>query len=87
MKLYVAERNSTFKIADVERLTHEAVASISVDAWEKCVRHAEKLQEENYEWEIPRDDVLEPFIINLCDSDSESEDDDNDDGKVVSDSD
>ena len=82
MKSYVAERNSLFKIADIERLTHEAVTSISIDEWEKCVRHVEKLEEKNCEREILWDDVLKSFIINLCDSDSESED--NDDGEIFS---
>ena len=89
MKSYVAEKNNTFKMADVETLTHEAIENVSTEAWENCVRHAEKLQEEDYAREIPRDDIMEPFIINLEDSDEESEDDDdaNDDHRDISDSD
>ncbi|KAJ4442396.1 hypothetical protein ANN_03982 [Periplaneta americana] len=85
MKSYVAEKNNTFKIADVETLTHEAVETISIEAWENCVRHAEKLQEKDYAREIRRDDIMEPFIINLEDSDEESEDDNADDDDTEND--
>ncbi|PSN58030.1 hypothetical protein C0J52_02041 [Blattella germanica] len=73
VKSYVADKNNTFKIADVETLTNEAVDTVSKEAWENCVRHAETLQDRDYETETPRDDVMEPFIINQQDSDDESE--------------
>lgn len=79
VKSYVGERNNTFRIADVDRLTHEAVDSITTSAWADCVRHAERLQEEDYDREIGRDSIMEPFIINIRDSDS-SESDSEDDG-------
>jgi hypothetical protein len=40
VKGYVAEWNTTFKIADTDKLVHQAVDSISVSAWADCVRHA-----------------------------------------------
>ena len=49
VKSYVADKNNTFKIADVERLTNEAVDTVSKEAWENCVRHAETLQDRGYE--------------------------------------
>ena len=70
VKGYVAERNATFKIADTERLVHEAIDSISTSAWANCVKHAEKLQEEDYFREVATDQALEPFIINLNESSS-----------------
>lgn len=74
MKGYVAERNNTFKIAEVEKLTNEAIESISTSAWENCVRHAEHLQEEDYRREISRDEIMERFVIHLRESDSEESD-------------
>jgi hypothetical protein len=70
----VAERNTTFKIADTEKLLHQAIDSFSVSAWADCVRHAETLQDEDFKRDIVVDNALEPFIINLkvCDS-SESD--------------
>lgn len=66
----MAERNTTFKIADTEKLVHEAIDRISVTAWENCVRHAENIQEEDYNRELRLDTALEPIVINLQDSDS-----------------
>lgn len=45
VKRQVATKNNTFTIADIERLTHEALEAVSKEDWENCVRHAEKLQE------------------------------------------
>ena len=73
VKGYVAERNSTFKIADVEKLTHEAINSITTAAWKDCVKHAEKLQQDDFEREFIIDSVIEPVIINLRDSDSDDD--------------
>lgn len=80
VKGYVAQRNNTFKMSDVERLTHEAIDSISVTAWADCVRHAEKLQEEDYLKECARDAILEPIIINMQDSDTENSSSDDSSG-------
>jgi hypothetical protein len=31
-------------MVDIERLTHEALDSVTIKDWEKCVRHAESIQ-------------------------------------------
>lgn len=73
----VAEKNTTFKIADVEALTHEALDSITIEDWKKCVSHCEKLQDEDFTKEGLRDEILEPIILTINPDDtSESEDDD-----------
>lgn len=74
VKDYVASRNNTFKLCDVEKLTHEAIDSISIAAWADCVKHAERLQEEDYRREVAADSVMEPIIININETDSESTD-------------
>jgi len=58
----VAE-NESFKICDIERLTHETLDSVTQHDWEKCVRHAEELQDKDNEKKIMRDTILEPIII------------------------
>lgn len=73
VKNQVAKNNSTFEMVDIERLTHEALDSVTQDDWEKCVRHAEKLQDQDYEMEITRDSVLEPIIMTLVPDDSDWE--------------
>ncbi|KAG8281855.1 hypothetical protein J6590_049919 [Homalodisca vitripennis] len=50
---------------------------IAVD-WENCVRHSENLQSDDWAKEIVRDDIMEPFIINLRDNSSDSENSDSD---------
>ncbi|KAL4126389.1 hypothetical protein QTP88_010611 [Uroleucon formosanum] len=66
----VAKNNSTFKMVDVERLTHEALDLVSKSDWEKCVKHAETIQDEDYQ-EILIDSVLEPVIITFQTDDSD----------------
>lgn len=73
VKGYVAEHNRTFKLSDIEKLFEEALRRIDRTSWENCVRHTEKLQEEDYQKELARDNVMEPLIINLADdSDTDS---------------
>lgn len=70
----VAKKNNTFKIVDVLTLTSDAIDSVTVTDWKKCVQHAEKLQDEDWAKEIVRDDAIDPVIINLGeDTDTESE--------------
>ncbi len=73
IKKDVANRNNTFKIADVELLCEEAIQRVDVETWAKSVRHAEEFQERDFSKECVRDAVMEPIIINLQ-SDSDSED-------------
>lgn len=75
----VATKNTTFKIADVEKLMHEAIDAVTTENWEKCVRHAEQLQNKDFEKEGFRDCILEPIILTIDPNDSDcssSEDED-----------
>lgn len=67
----VASKNSTFKIADVEILLHEAIGNVSTEDWVKCVKHAEDLQDQDLTKIILRDQRTQPFIINLQEDDSD----------------
>ncbi|KAF0754596.1 Uncharacterized protein FWK35_00015044 [Aphis craccivora] len=58
-------------MVEVERLTNEALDSISKSDWEKCVEHAEKIQDEDNEKEILRDSLTEPMILTLASDDSD----------------
>jgi len=40
VKGQVAKLNNTFKMVDIERLTHKALDVVTID-WKKCVCHAE----------------------------------------------
>ncbi|XP_022172555.1 uncharacterized protein LOC111035299 [Myzus persicae] len=71
VKNQVATKNKTCKMVDIEKLTHEALDSVTQHDWEKCVRHAEALQDEDNEKEIMRDSMLEPIILTLLPDDSD----------------
>lgn len=77
VKNQVAAKNKTCKLVDFEKLTHEALDSVTEHDWEKCARHAEELQDQDYKKEIIRNSVMEPIIMTLLpdDSDWESSDD------------
>jgi len=68
-------------MVDIERLTHKALDSVTVQDWEKYVRHAETIQSQDYEKEVHRDVILEPIILTILPGNSDSsdnEDTDND---------
>lgn len=58
VKWEVAKTNNTFKMADVEKLAHAAMDVVTQEDWEKCVAHAEKIQNEGNRIEILRDVML-----------------------------
>lgn len=66
----MAKNNSTFKMVDVEKLTHKALNLVSKSNWEKCVKHAETIQGQDNAKEILRDSLLEPVIITFETDDS-----------------
>jgi hypothetical protein len=73
-------------MVDIERLTHEALDSMTIQDWEKCVRQAETIQSQDYEKEVHRDAILEPIILTILPGDSDSSDDedtDNNEDKIA----
>lgn len=77
VKRKIAEKNTNFKMTDVEELVHEALDSITIDDWKRCVTHCNKLQDDDFTKEVLRDEILEPIIMTINpDDSSESEDDD-----------
>ncbi|KAL4082875.1 hypothetical protein QTP88_029529 [Uroleucon formosanum] len=71
----VAEKNSTFKIADVEALVHKEIDAVTADDWAKCGEHCVKIQEEDFYKAGLRDEILEPIILTIYPDDSSSSDD------------
>lgn len=67
----VATKNNTFKINDVKKLLEDAINSVTIDDWRKCVRHAENLQEEDFHKEGLRDDHLQRIVVNLREDESD----------------
>lgn len=70
VKNEVATKNNTFKIADVEKLLHEAISNVSIENWQKCVKHAEHLQDED----LKKAHICDDFIIRVDDDDDDDDD-------------
>jgi len=69
---------------DVERLTNEALNSVSKSDWEKYVEHAEKIQVEDYEKEILRDSLMESiFTFESDDTDICTNEDSKNDSETI----
>ncbi|KAF0768771.1 DDE 3 domain-containing protein [Aphis craccivora] len=70
IKNKVAELNTTFKTADVEKIVNKVIDSVMVEDWKRCVvvltvEHCEQLQESDFVKEGLRDEILEPIIITI----------------------
>lgn len=78
VKNEVAYKNITFKIADVEKLTHEAIENVTLDNWKKCVQHSERIQKKDADNELAREILLEPVILTINPEDSSFSDADDD---------
>jgi len=73
VKREVASRNSTFKLADVEVLINEALDKVTKQDWAKCVKHAEDIQEADFQKQCSRDIIIEPIVVNLAESSDDSD--------------
>lgn len=74
VKNNVAKRNTTFKLAEVQKLAEEEFAAVTQEDWQKCCSHAQKFEKSYLENEVTVDVQTEQIIINIsADSDSESE--------------
>uniref|UniRef100_A0A2S2PM81 Tc1-like transposase DDE domain-containing protein n=1 Tax=Schizaphis graminum TaxID=13262 RepID=A0A2S2PM81_SCHGA len=81
VKRQVAKFNNSFKMVDIERLTHEALDAVTIDDWKNCVRHAKKkIQDEDNQKEIMRDTMIEPIILTILPDDSDWSDDEENHG-------
>jgi hypothetical protein len=65
-------------MVDIERLIHDALDAVTNEDWEKCVRHAGKLQELDNQKKILRDILMEPIILTKLPDDSNRSDKESD---------
>ena len=77
----MACRNATFKIKDVKKLTHKAIRSITVEAWQRCTDHVISIEDRLCTTEGIFE-TIEPVIISFSSDDSSEESDS--DGSVSS---
>ncbi|KAJ3655184.1 hypothetical protein Zmor_014321 [Zophobas morio] len=82
VKNWVAQRNTTFKLPDVEKLARTRFAELTADDWATVCRNFVKVEDEYIIKERLLDDALEEFefMVNTGSSDEDfSSDDDADD--------
>lgn len=79
----VAEKNHTFKLADVEVLVNNALDAVTKEDWTKCGEHCIKIQDEDLVKESLRDEILEPIILTINPDDSSTDEDDDDDEDLL----
>jgi transposase len=65
VKGYVARRNTTFKMNDVQVLFEKALSEIDGEKWSKCIEHVIKIEERMWDLDHCIDDTIEPLIINV----------------------
>lgn len=90
MKGYVADKNKTFKFADLKPLVLGGFAEVTPEKWAHCVRHV--MEEEDTMRKVDHiiDDVVDSadrILINLGDEDSERSEDDSPEYASMSDDD
>lgn len=76
LKRYVASKNTTFKLSDVQTLFMEAVNSYPPETWEKCVNHVKTEMDDDWLSEGLDDTSVQELIINLAPGDSDVDDSD-----------
>lgn len=74
LKKYVASRNTTFKLSDVQDLFMEAVSRYTPEDWRKCVEHIKKQIDSDWKNEGLDDSSVQEMIINLAPGDSDDSD-------------
>ena len=78
MKYSVKVHNTTFKIADVQKLFDEALDTITAENWEKAIAHVIKLEDKYWEEAGSLDECIQEIVISMDESSESSSDSDTD---------
>lgn len=83
VKNWVAARNVTFKLADVEALARNKFASITCEEWASVCNHVDKVVADYLEKEHLLDNITEEleFVVNTGESDTDKDLYDDDDSE------
>lgn len=74
VKQRVAEKNVDQLEKKIEDLTRAAIASITVEDWQKQINHVKKLENDYWKREVTNEEDIENFIISIgLNSESESD--------------
>lgn len=72
VKGYVARKNTTFKMVDIKKLLHEALANITEDKWQNCISHVKNQEKKLAGLDDTVDKTIDSFIINVTGGTSSS---------------
>ena len=76
VKTHVAKNNTTYRMADVERLVREGIETATQDLWTRCCDHAVKVEEEFRTADALQEEAMEALIIQLPAGDNNDSSDD-----------
>ena len=79
VKSYVKDKNTTFKVKDVELLTNEALEHVTPEQWHTYCDHVKKEEGKMWQLEGLMDTVCDRLIVELGEEDSDSDSDSNED--------
>ena len=77
VKSFVQDRNTTFKVKDVEISTNEALKHVTPEQWRKYRDHVQKEEKKMWQLEGLMDTVCDKLIIELGEEDTDSDSSDN----------
>ena len=75
---FVARRNLRFTLGNIKDLISEGLQSITAAEWEKCERHVLSNERQYWKIDIAVDEVQEPVVLCVGQSESEAESSDSD---------
>lgn len=75
VKNWVAARNVTFRIADVEALARTKFASITCEEWTSVCNHVDKIVQDYLEKEHLLDDITDEFVFVANTGESDTDED------------
>ena len=72
MKGYIARRNVSFKMTDVLRLTHDAIAAVTVDDWVSSCIHVEEVERKYWDADIAVEAEMGKIVVQVTSSDEDT---------------
>lgn len=73
VKGYVARKNTTYKMNDVQKHFEEALQEVNAEKWQRCIEHVIKEEQKMWQLDSLLEKTVEPLIINLGEEDSPSD--------------
>lgn len=72
VKGYVGKNNKTFKMTEIKNLLANALQSVTVETWKRCINHVVKEEQKMLKIDGIVDDIVDKFIIQVGGTSSSS---------------